>query len=288
MAPEVRAWLVKFNALYDRIDRYWHAPRTSVAVSNVVLLVFVGAILITFFPALLPGRNHTSLFFAIGLAFNVLLVFEVLQLLFVFTRSVASSVGKQFEIISLILLRDSFKELGYLPMDMSSQRDMLTPLVPVLVDAIGAMIIFLLIGFFYRAQKHERITDTPEEQAGFVSMKKVVALVLFIAFVELGVQDVLHLFQSGVYQSSFSKFYTLLVITDIFILLFSLRYSTRYYNLFRYSSFALATVILRFSLSAPKYYNVLLGVSAGIFVLCVTYVYNYLTKEQLPRKPVDV
>jgi len=277
---ERKSVVARFNELYDRIDRFWHAPRTSFFISNLVLLVFIGGIVATFVPFLIPHRSHNNLFFAIELAFNVLLIFEVLMLLFVFSRSVAASVGKQFEIISLILLRDAFKEIGYLPMDMSSQQDLLAPLLPVLVDAIGAMVIFLLIGFFYKAQKHERITSTPEEQAGFVSMKKVVALILFIAFVEMGVQDVLHLYRTGTYVSSFKTFYTLLVMTDIFVLLFSLRYSTRYYNLFRYSSFALATVILRFSLSSPKYYNVLLGISAGIFVLCVTYVYNYLTKDQ--------
>ncbi|SDA88909.1 hypothetical protein SAMN03080617_03124 [Algoriphagus alkaliphilus] len=54
-----------------------------------------------------------NIFFSIELAFNVLLIFEAMSLIFLFPDSVADSVGKQFEIISLILLRDAFKEFGH-------------------------------------------------------------------------------------------------------------------------------------------------------------------------------
>jgi hypothetical protein len=43
----------------------------------------------------------------------------------------------------------------------------------------------------------------------------------------------------------------------------------------------LATVILRLSLSAPNYINVLLSIAAGLFVLLVANLYNFL------NKPID-
>jgi hypothetical protein len=70
----------------------------------------------------------------------------------------------------------------------------------------------------------------------------------------------------------------------VFILLFSLRYSSKYFNLFRYSSFALATIFLRLSLSAPAYFNILLAVIAGLMALGVTAVYNkMLVSKALPE-----
>ncbi|WP_245693278.1 hypothetical protein [Algoriphagus alkaliphilus] len=60
-------------------------------------------------------------------------------------------------------------------------------------------------------------------------------------------------------------------------------------NLFRYSSFALATISLRLTLSAPAYFNVLLAVIAGLMVLLVTYIYNYLlAKEDAAKDLVSV
>ena len=74
----------------------------------------------------------------------------------------------------------------------------------------------------------------------------------------------------------FNSYYTALIFSDILILIISLRYSNLYIHLFRYSSFALATVIIRISLSAPEYFNVVLSIAAGLFVLLVSHIYNSL------------
>ena len=54
-------------------------------------------------------------FDAILWAFTLLLLAEVISLIFALAQSVATAVGKQLEIMSLILLRQSFKELTDLP-----------------------------------------------------------------------------------------------------------------------------------------------------------------------------
>lgn len=82
--------------------------------------------------------------------------------------------------------------------------------------------------------------------------------------------------------NSFHTFFNVLVFTDVLILIYSLRFSSKYINLFRYSSYTFATIILRLSLTAPAFYNVALCLLAGLFVLAVTYVYNYLTKKTVP------
>ena len=55
--------------------------------------------------------NH---FEAILLPFTLLLLAEVISLIFALARSVSAAVAKQLEIMSLILVRQSFKELTYL------------------------------------------------------------------------------------------------------------------------------------------------------------------------------
>ena len=133
---------------------------------------------------------------------------------------------------------------------------------------------------FYRAQKHVQITNSPQEQLNFIMLKKIVASILLIVFLILGIYGITNFFRTNQFQSLFNLYYTILIFTDIFILIISLRYSNLYIHLFRSSSFALATVILRLSLSAPKYFNVLLSVTAGLFVLLVANVYNVLNKHE--------
>jgi hypothetical protein len=235
--------------------------------SVVPLLIFLE---ISFpFPTLSP-------FFAVEIAFTILLVFEILGLIFLLPKSVADSIGKQFEIISLLLLRDAFKEFGHYMGDLNWEPELLLELLPMVADGFGAVLIFGLTALFYRTQKHQKITQSNEEQAEFISVKKVISLYLAFVFFLIVFLDISRAFNTGVVSFSIQSFYTLLIFTDIFILIFSLRYSSKYYNLFRYSSFALATLFLRLTISAPAYYNVLLAVIAGVLVLGVTYIYNGL------------
>jgi hypothetical protein len=221
------------------------------------------------FPTLSP-------FFAVEIAFTILLVFEILGLIFLLPKSVADSIGKQFEIISLLLLRDAFKEFGHYMGDLNWEPELLLELLPMVADGFGAVLIFGMTALFYRTQKHQKITQSNEEQAEFISVKKVISLYLALVFFLIVFLDMSRALNTGVVSFSIQSFYTLLIFTDIFILIFSLRYSSKYYNLFRYSSFALATLFLRLTISAPAYYNVLLAVIAGVLVLGVTYIYNGL------------
>jgi hypothetical protein len=276
---------------YDKFHLLWESPKVNKLISNIVVIAFLTGLLIALMSHFnfLPQGMKINIFFSIELAFNVLLIFEAMSLIFLFPDSVADSVGKQFEIISLILLRDAFKEFGHYLGDVNWSMDFLIELTPIISDAFGAILVFLITGLFYRAQKHFRITRNYEEQSGFIKIKKLLSIYLVFFFVLIGLYDLFRAYENQTFISSVKLFYNLLIFTDVFILLFSLRYTTKYLNLFRYSSFALATIFLRLTLSAPAYFNVLLAVIAGLMVLLVTYIYNYLlAKEGAAKDLVSV
>lgn len=281
MEKILQSWI----AVYDKCEDRWHSIQASKIISNLVVSFFFVGVFITLLSHYQVINFAVGKFFAIELSFSVLLISEILGLVFILTHSVADSVGKQFEIISLILLRDAFKEMGHLPLDIAWNTDTLMELLPLMTDATGAVVIFLIIGLFYKAQRHVRITNNPQEQLRFIMLKKSVANVLLMVFISICIYDFINFFITNHYQNDFNVYYTILIFTDILILIISLRYSNLYVHLFRYSSFALATVIIRLSLSAPKYYNVLLSVSAGLFVLMVTNIYNMLNKNET-EKPI--
>jgi hypothetical protein len=168
--------------------------------------------------------------------------------------------------------------------DLTWEPELLVELLPMVADGFGAVLIFGMTGLFYRTQKHQKITQNNEEQAEFIAIKKVISMYLALIFILIVLLDVSTALTTGLVSFSIQSFYTLLIFTDLFILIFSLRYSSKYFNLFRYSSFALATLFLRLTISAPAYYNVLLAVIAGALVLGVTYIYNgLLFKSTAPK-----
>lgn len=217
-------------------------------------------------------HNH---FFAVELAFTLLLLTELVALIFIIPRSISIAVGKQFEILSLILLRSAFKEFSHFeePVEWNNLSD---PVFKMTADAFGAIIVFILIGIYYRILQRDRLTGNKEDHEQFKAFKKLIALFLLGIFLLIGWQDIWYLFFKGVYVSSFNTFYTVLIFCDILIVLIAMRYTFDYAKIFRYSSFVLTTVFIRISLTAPPFINAILGITAAVFVLLLTVAFNKL------------
>jgi hypothetical protein len=202
----------------------------------------------------------------------MLLVIEVVGLVFTLSHSISSSLVKQIEILSLILLRSAFKQFGEF-YEQNNWNDF-EPVISMLSDAFGAMIIFVIILLINKTLKHTPITDDPESQTRFIMFKKMAGLILFLIFLISGLYDIgLYLLHAQPFDF-FKTFYTILIFTDIFLVLLSLRYNYSYIIVFRNSAYAVATIIIRMALSAPLYYNIGLGILASAFVLGVSFFYT--------------
>lgn len=270
--------------LFDALEALWTSRAVERTIALALVVTFLGALVVIqarrwgLLPSAIAGFVSTRHFDAVQLAFYLLVLTEVFGLIFGLARSVASSVGKQFEILSLILLRQSFEQLANFeePVRWSSiigsPPD--SPLLHLLTDAGGAMLIFVLLGLYYRYQRHRPITEDSRDRIAFVEAKKGVALVLLGGFVVFGLRDIWAFWTDHSSPGFFQSFYTLLIFSDVLIVLISLRYSTTYRIVFRNSGFALATVVIRIALAAPPYLNSLLGLAAAGFALVLTIAYN--------------
>lgn len=263
---------------FDYLDAHWGHVRARKGLGSLLVAAYLLSLLVIELnrQGLLPGplaevvpRNH---FGAVDLAFTLLLVVEVLGLVFVLAESVAKSVGKQFELLSLIFLRKAFLQFAEFgePIVWDEISD---ALLHMLADATGALLVFVVLGFYYQAQRHRKITEDEREQESFVGAKKVVAFLLLIAFLGLAIHNVRGQLVGDPYPF-FEAFYLLLIFSDILIVLIAFRYSSSFRVLFRNSGFAAATVVIRLALTAPPYINALLGVGAALFALGITLAYN--------------
>ena len=134
-------------------------------------------ILIPFMEDLI-SKNYLS---AIYTPFSILLYYEVYLLILAIPNSITKAIGKQFEIISLIIIRDVFKDLSYLG---ENSFDMAHPdiLYPVMIDMVGALIMFLLVGIFYHLNRNKIGLQQVKSLAKFVKFKKLISLLLTVIF----------------------------------------------------------------------------------------------------------
>ena len=288
--------LLRLNdRFFDTFAAWWEGPEARRVVAYVLTGGFLTALFVIeakrqgWLPADLAVAVSTNHFVAIDVAFTLFRVVELVGLIVGLATSVADTAGKQFEVFSLILLRQSFKELVNFneePIQWTLDGVGREAVQLVMVDATGALLIFVMMGVFYTLQHHQPITETEQEQRRFVRWKKVIANGLLLVLVGLGVNTILGPFVPELGGPFFDTFYTVLIFTDVLIVLVSLRYSVTYHVVFRNSGFAAATVMIRLALAGPRYLDAALGVGAALFNVGVAAAYNYVApavQESLRR-----
>jgi hypothetical protein len=267
-------------SLFDWLEARWEGPRMRRIVAGLLVVAYLVALGLIelardgLLPASFASGLPRSHFQAIELAFYLLLSYEVVGLVFGLARSVSNAAGKQLEIFSLILLRHAFEVFAHL--DEPIRWDELRPRVPeMLSDAAGALAIFVVLGFYYRVQRHRPAPGELLDRKSFISAKKLIALVLLVVFALMGGRVVCFalLGRPGRFFF-FEPFYTLLIFADILVVLLSLRYSATYQVVFRNSGLAVATVLLRVALAATPFVNAALGIAAALLALALSAAYN--------------
>ena len=220
-------------AIMDRLRRVHsvRGPLTSaLIVVYLVSLLAIEARRSGWLPEPLAGYVATSHFLAIGMVFYVLVLAEIVGLIFGVAESVARAVGKQVEILSLILLRQSFETLAEFDEPIRWAVILGKPsdnrLARLIIDAVAALLIFVLVGYYYRIQHKQPISQDARDQAGFIASKKVVALLLLVGMIVVTARGAVDFLRVGGKSSMFfEEVFSLLIFSDVLIVLISLRYS---------------------------------------------------------------
>ncbi len=278
--------------LFDALHERWERLATQRRIATALVLVFVVGLLLVevrrlqWLPESISGRLPANHFEAILLPFTLLLLAEVISLVFALAESVAMAVGKQLEIMSLILVRQSFKELTFFPEPIvwdTTSGEISRRVLFIISDGLGALVIFGLLVIYFRLQTHQPISQDPDDRSSFVAAKKLIAVLLLLSLAIIAVEVSWLWVSTGQEPSFFEIFYTLLIFADVLIVLISLRYSVAYPVVFRYFGFAVATVLIRLALTAPRVVDAGLGVTATLFAIALTWVYNRTATGEFSR-----
>ena len=212
--------------------------------------------------------------------FSFILVYEAFLLIYYFPRSFTTSIAKEYEIISLVLIRKIFEDIPQL--DISSgiynQQSLL-----LLYDLIAIIIIFYLIFLFRKTIASIPKRKTNVNLVRFISYKKILSIVLVPILLFLCLSNLFDWTYSifinneivkNINAVFFIDFFTILILVDVFILLLSFQYTDRYHQIIRNTGFIISTILLRLSFSVSGLPSVILLVIGVLFGLIILRIYR--------------
>lgn len=216
---------------------------------------------------------------AIYTPFSFILLYEAYLLVYYLPKSTTIYIGKQYEIITLIVIRRIFKDLSNLEFTenwFSNPNDL-----QFTVDLLATIVLFLLIFVFYRIND-KRIKKRGEKVLSggtqrFINRKRGISLFLVPLFLGLAIYSLTHwVVQSfslsgmvggirDVNKVFFDDFFGMLILTDVLLLLISFFHVHKFSAVIRNSGFVISTILIKISFGTEGLLTTLLVVVAVLF-----------------------
>ena len=212
--------------------------------------------------------------------FTFILVYEAFLLIHYLPRSFTTSVAKEYEIISLVLIRKIFKDIPEISLDSSNILNANN--LQLLYDLLAVIVIFYLIYLFKKTWVNTPKRKTNKNLNKFINYKKLMSILLiptlivlcFVNFYEWVIDVFITESYSANLNGFFIDFFTILILVDVFILLISFQFTERYSQLIRNTGFIISTILLRLSFSAEGPYSILLLILGVVFGLIILRIYK--------------
>jgi len=224
---------------------------------------------------------------AIYTPFSIILIYEVYLLVFYLPKSITNYIGKQYEIILLILIRKIFYDMSQLEFSdnwFSIQGDL-----KFTVDILATLLLFVLIFFFYKLNKKikTKTKELNEKTKRYIKIKRIFAgflvPLLFVlaiySFVDWLYESTINPYNisysiSKINNIFFDDFFTVLVLTDVLLLLMSFLQTDKFSRVIRNSGFIISTILIKLSFSADGILNAILIVAAVLFGVLILWIYS--------------
>ena len=225
---------------------------------------------------------------AIYTPFSIILYYEIFLLIFYLPRSFTTSILKQFEIISLIIIRRIFYDIPKLNLD-SNDWFQNPDNLQITYDLISILILFFLIYLFNFVKSKIENKKGIKNIDRFIDSKKIISVILIPVMIILFIIGLYNLYSIGMssnFASSFyyvnevfyNTFFSILIIADVFILLLSFLYTERYSQIMRNTGFIICTILIRLSFSSSGLTNLVLIISSVLFGLLILKIYSLMNK----------
>lgn len=241
-----------------------------------------------------PSNLLTKPIAAIYTPFSFILVYEVYLLIYFLPKSTSIYISKQYEIITLIIIRRLFKDFSDLSLTtnwFNNKSDL-----QFTFDLVASVLLFYLIYLFHtqRMKIHrpvKKITNHSSSLVKFINAKRWIAIVLVLILLETAIYSFIdwsigvinpiesnHISFKNINNIFFEQFFSILIFAEVILLILSFFHTDEFHKVIRNSGFIISTILIRTSFSVDGIVNTLLIVSAVLFGLLIIFIYNKYEK----------
>jgi hypothetical protein len=263
-------------------------------ISFFIHLIIIALVNFNFIAINNPTNLLTDPIAAIYTPFSFILVYEVYLLIYFLPKSTSIYISKQYEIIALIIIRRLFKDFSDLSLTTNwfkSKGDL-----QFTFDLVASVLLFYLIYLFHtqrlKTYRTSKNSNHSSSLVKFINSKKRIAtalvpILLFTAiysFLDWGIGiiqpiETNHVSFKDINNIFFEQFFSILIIAEVILLLFSFFHTDEFHKVIRNSGFIISTILIRISFSVSGIINTTLIVSAVLFGLLIIYIHNKFEKN---------
>lgn len=226
--------------------------------------------------------------------FSFILVYEVYLLVYYLPRSITTYISKQYEIMTLIIIRRLFKDLAAI--EISANWFEIYGDLRLTYDLVASLMLFYLLLLFINQGRKRYGPPQPEGApppplAQFILFKKFIAALLIPILFCLASYTFIRWTFGMIVPSSelgisfknlnnvfFDQFFSVLIVVDVVLLLSSLFLTNDFHKVIRNSGFIISTILIRLSFSAEGLISTILIIASVVFGLLILLIYNQYEK----------
>ena len=232
---------------------------------------------------------------AIYTPFSFILIYEVYLLVYYLPKSINKYIGKQYEIITLIVIRRIFKDLSKL--EFTSDWFNVKSDLQFTYDILATIILFFLILIFYRLnnkKESKEVSDNyvfTQEMIRYIDIKKTIATCLVPLFIILAFYNLSHWIYENFFSISlmvstikdinkifFDQFFTILILVDVLLLLVSFLHTDEFNKVIRNSGFIISTILIKLSFGIGGVLSTVITVAAVLIGVIILSIHNQYEK----------
>jgi len=231
---------------------------------------------------------------AVYTPFSFILIYEVYLLIYYLPKSFTTYITKQYEIITLIIIRKLFKDLSAL--ELTENWFEIKGDLQFTYDLLASLLLFYLIFLFQKQGKQKVVQEKTIKGfiEKFIKKKKLIAVILVPLFFVMASYTLID-WTTGISIASnklpsfesinnlfFDQFFTILILVDVVLLLISFFYTDQFHKIIRNSGFVISTILIRMSFGVTGLISTILIVVAVLFGLAIIVIHNKYEKNSIP------